>query len=1057
MATHRRLAIASPVFALLVGVPLWPAPMPQNDGIWKHTGIGGGGHANRIAFDPNDSELLYVGTDVTGLFKSTDRGATWAASRKGMSEDYVRSIAVHPDSGAVFVGTGAAISRWTDGADEWENVKEIQLGSNWATWGTVEIDPIDPDVVWAGIGTFRFSDVATPGGDLGLNHVWRSEDAGDTNTWVELPEICNFGDTCVEGLYRGNKGLFFSIAASAVYASVTGWQASSFSKLIDLGAGADAFFNGPTSLPDSFSVGLKLATEDFAAADSIRLSSGPNAGFNQLLVTYDVGGGVVQTALPAGTLKGVARHRNEALGYVSESHTPTTDPVIIRYLDTGNDFFIDRAFLEFDTSSIPDGATVLDVTLAVAVESGASSPTTSVEVKAVPHDVSEFGDSPGVHSIVLDPLDFDPAHPGADRAFVSTTVGVFQAIWDSETGQWYWFDQNDGLPHNDCRDLQATYANGTIQYLYLVLDTEWDGSDPYSVGDYDSGFGGGVYVSGTLGPPGANWFPVSQGLDLFDGTRDAMTGLPDGPKNIRLIEINPNNGTVYAALTWRSMYNEGVWRSSNPAAGVLWERMTESRCYAPFTPNVDHDHFTSLGKIDGLRVDPVTNDIYFTTSGAFRCPGGDCMPGSGPNWEPLHTDITEVQPYPCDDDLYSSNGMEITFAVHMLADPLQHTTWFVSYLDQGPARSDDSGATWVPLYSNATFVPLAGETVAISESKNALGLFPNPDPGGTAEEWVGIYVARGTPDIAKLYMSLGKPSPTSTWYQQDLDIAQVKTIHDVLYVDGANMLVSTNAGVYRGTRAAGTIPDETLRWSFSLDERDLPSTVSRHATDILAEAGTAHDRTVWIALRVETSAEGGRDGGVILGQALGTSWTVATGPAPEFSNVLSLARGIADAALYAGNGSTRGGNGAVLKSLDGGASWTLASQLFSCTGDPADAYAPANFDVVGLAVVNLPVGIGGPGSNTFDRIFAAVAARGEPNPSPSYQRDIWGGVFASDNAAASFQVRSAGLDAGHSSFLRAEPLLPFTLFYGTLGNGAYVMEEVIPKGTGGRRPRSMAE
>jgi hypothetical protein len=86
-----------------------------------------------IAFDPSRPNVVYVGTQLAGLFKSTDGGATFVASNAGItpwatqtgsSLIDVRWIAVDPASpDTVYIGTnGAGVWKSVDGAQSWINI-----------------------------------------------------------------------------------------------------------------------------------------------------------------------------------------------------------------------------------------------------------------------------------------------------------------------------------------------------------------------------------------------------------------------------------------------------------------------------------------------------------------------------------------------------------------------------------------------------------------------------------------------------------------------------------------------------------------------------------------------------------------------------------------------------------------------------------------------------------------------------------------------------------------------------------------------------------------------
>ena len=60
--------------------------------------------ARCLAVDPQDPDILYVGTSDEGLLKSTDGGGTWE-NLSGIEHPRVTAAAVSPADGAVYAGT----------------------------------------------------------------------------------------------------------------------------------------------------------------------------------------------------------------------------------------------------------------------------------------------------------------------------------------------------------------------------------------------------------------------------------------------------------------------------------------------------------------------------------------------------------------------------------------------------------------------------------------------------------------------------------------------------------------------------------------------------------------------------------------------------------------------------------------------------------------------------------------------------------------------------------------------------------------------------------------
>jgi hypothetical protein len=67
------------------------------------------GSVTSIVVDPNNSQRLYVGTysgsDVSGVYRSSDRGATWQRIVEGMSTTWTHALAITPTSSVLHAGT----------------------------------------------------------------------------------------------------------------------------------------------------------------------------------------------------------------------------------------------------------------------------------------------------------------------------------------------------------------------------------------------------------------------------------------------------------------------------------------------------------------------------------------------------------------------------------------------------------------------------------------------------------------------------------------------------------------------------------------------------------------------------------------------------------------------------------------------------------------------------------------------------------------------------------------------------------------------------------------
>ena len=79
-----------------------------------------GGDVNSIVIDPRNPVVVYVGTESGGVYKSTDKGATWARASAGLPREETYSLAIdvsHPST--LYAGTGDGVYKTTNGGENW--------------------------------------------------------------------------------------------------------------------------------------------------------------------------------------------------------------------------------------------------------------------------------------------------------------------------------------------------------------------------------------------------------------------------------------------------------------------------------------------------------------------------------------------------------------------------------------------------------------------------------------------------------------------------------------------------------------------------------------------------------------------------------------------------------------------------------------------------------------------------------------------------------------------------------------------------------------------------
>ncbi len=105
-----------------------------------------------LAVDPITSSTLYAGTTDAGLFRSIDSGDNWTAINTGLTTPSVIAIAIDSQTPTtIYAGTnGGGVFKTLDGGDTWT---AINTGSTATIVQTLAIDPTNSDVVYMGATT----------------------------------------------------------------------------------------------------------------------------------------------------------------------------------------------------------------------------------------------------------------------------------------------------------------------------------------------------------------------------------------------------------------------------------------------------------------------------------------------------------------------------------------------------------------------------------------------------------------------------------------------------------------------------------------------------------------------------------------------------------------------------------------------------------------------------------------------------------------------------------------------------------------------------------------
>ena len=171
---------------------------PPPAATWQQVGWGGGSFYWAAAWHPTDENVLYLGGDCTGAYRSADRGRNWTFANHGIADYGVFSLAVSaaaPD--VVYMLTDGGLHKSTDRAKTWTlipasaaNQLDIRSKQHNTSTRAVAIDPRNAEIVYAGSYSGK---------------LFKSSDGGAT--WHELPYLAALPKPAAALAYSGSGAL----------------------------------------------------------------------------------------------------------------------------------------------------------------------------------------------------------------------------------------------------------------------------------------------------------------------------------------------------------------------------------------------------------------------------------------------------------------------------------------------------------------------------------------------------------------------------------------------------------------------------------------------------------------------------------------------------------------------------------------------------------------------------------------------------------------------------------------------------------------------------------
>lgn len=167
MPIRDRIKLSILAFSMLVNIAA-AADAPD----WQWAGWGGGGFYYSAVFHPAKDGVIYLGGDVTGVYKSEDHGRNWRLINNGLADYGVFSLAVDRTSPqTVYAATAGGLCKSTDGGEHWRLLpktgpKDLRItGEKGLSVRCIAVDPSNSRIVYA----------ASPAGK-----VYKSTDGGET-------------------------------------------------------------------------------------------------------------------------------------------------------------------------------------------------------------------------------------------------------------------------------------------------------------------------------------------------------------------------------------------------------------------------------------------------------------------------------------------------------------------------------------------------------------------------------------------------------------------------------------------------------------------------------------------------------------------------------------------------------------------------------------------------------------------------------------------------------------------------------------------------------------
>lgn len=279
------------------------SPWINVDDFWANIAI------TSIAYDPNDSDIFYVGTGEgwgagssrgAGIWKSTDGGSTW--SQLSSTEDYyyVNDLVVRNESGSSVIyaavdgnyyegawhnSADAGLRRSTDGGTTWSSVLPVIPPDNNTSFVPADIEIGANNRIWVGTRRTPYSNTDRGGGrilysDNGTTWTISYESSGITNGRGRVELACAPSDEDVVYAVIENDGIAHEMVATSDGGA--NWSAISEPADVDTGIPDTDFTRGQAWYDLIMAVDPSDATRVIVGGISLFISDDSGANWDHL-------------------------------------------------------------------------------------------------------------------------------------------------------------------------------------------------------------------------------------------------------------------------------------------------------------------------------------------------------------------------------------------------------------------------------------------------------------------------------------------------------------------------------------------------------------------------------------------------------------------------------------------------------------------------------------------------------------------------------------------------------------------------------------------------------